>query len=361
MASRSHKDGRKQQPSTERAAREGNVLEVEALLNQLEQLKKKFAAVRQDNVFLRTQVQRLSSQLSKKEKQVQHILAIKVAGISDKTGGDPAIHSRLQALKQEMVSITKLTARVRDLETEVSAKDEELKLIKSSMKFTLIKELQIEAQTYYSEARKMKKLLDQRPEKDPSARNKVATAPGDVLRGDPNELELLREEVSRLRRENTYLRGERDLEDQSYSMMARMRSKMEALQHEMGNIQEHMMNVDGLRTNNEALSQMVVQHAEDKDDYGPADVVAATYDNRSHHSASKPASVKGDHGSSQHDNGGGYDDFGFEDDADMPVQAHKSSSNSNLKTASKSHSNDEYDSLTASLQDDGYGDDDYFN
>lgn len=350
--SRSRKDGR-------RTGRDGSILEVEALINQLDQLKKKFAAVRQDNVFLRTQVQRLSSQLSKKEKQVQHILAIKVAGISDKNGGDPAVHSRLQALKQEMVSITKLTARVRDLEGEVSSKDEELKLIKSSMKFTLIKELQIEAQTYFSEARKMKKLLDQRPEKS-TPRNRNTVREGDVALGDPNEAQLLREEVARLRRENTYLRGERELEDQSYSMMARMRDKMEALQHEMGTIQEHMMNVDGQRSNAEALSQMVVQH-EGEDDFR-----GNKYDNRGSHSStpSRRGRASASQSAGNRDRDDNYDDYGFEDDAEMPAPAAKrensppSRNPSNLQVGGPD--NNDYDSLTASLQDD-YGDDDYFN
>jgi hypothetical protein len=46
------------------------------------------------------------------------------------------------------------------MEESVAGKDNELKLLKSSMKFTLIKELQIEAQTYFNEARRLKRIVD---------------------------------------------------------------------------------------------------------------------------------------------------------------------------------------------------------
>lgn len=114
----------------------------QTLQSELDQLKKRFAAIRQDNVYVRTHNQRLTAQLRKKDKQLQHVLSIKLSGLSERTS-DATFNSKLQALKREMVSIARLTAKVRDLENEAAEKDEELKLLKSSMKFTLIKELQV--------------------------------------------------------------------------------------------------------------------------------------------------------------------------------------------------------------------------
>jgi chromosome segregation ATPase len=79
---------------------------------------------------------------------------------------DDNLPGKLNEIKSELMSIANLTLRCNDLEQSASDKEEELKLLKSSMKFTLIKELQIEAQTYFDEARRLKQILDHRSQQD---------------------------------------------------------------------------------------------------------------------------------------------------------------------------------------------------
>ena len=79
---------------------------------------------------------------------------MKLENIDDKNTA-----AKLNEIKREMLAICTLTNKVRNLENKLM-KEEELKLLKSSMKFTLIKELQIEAQTYFNEARRLKNIID---------------------------------------------------------------------------------------------------------------------------------------------------------------------------------------------------------
>ena len=137
----------------------------------------------------------------------------------------------------------------------MAEKDDELRLLKSSMKFTLIKELQvkhppenarkpttslffgacivtqIEAQTYFNEARRMKKVIETmesapRGKRSQSSKGARGRRVGAADAG-------LRDEIKALRRENDYLRGEVGIEDKSYATLQRLRSQMATLQHEL--------------------------------------------------------------------------------------------------------------------------------
>lgn len=67
---------------------------------------------------------------------------------------------RLQRLKQELMSIGVLTERVRLLETELAQKDAETRALRAASKQSYVRELSAEAQIYYNEAQRLKKLLD---------------------------------------------------------------------------------------------------------------------------------------------------------------------------------------------------------
>lgn len=127
----------------------------------LETLKVKFSAVKQENIALRTQMQHLHAQLKKKNKEMRSVLELKEMHLVDKFG-ETHITDKIKSLRKEMMSIQTLTNKVRALEHSNTEQQDELKLLKSSLKYTLIKELQIEAQTYFLEARRMKKMLDRR-------------------------------------------------------------------------------------------------------------------------------------------------------------------------------------------------------
>ncbi len=129
--------------------------DIESLRYELQQEKRKGYLFQKENIKLKTELQRMQNQLKKKDKHIQKIINMKLSNIDDKSA-----FSKLNEIKREMLAICTLTNKVRDLEKEMSEKDEELKLLKSSMKFTLIKELQIEAQTYFNEARRLKQIVD---------------------------------------------------------------------------------------------------------------------------------------------------------------------------------------------------------
>lgn len=202
--------------------------DAEELALELEQLKKKFSAVKDDNVFLRTQIQRLNSLLRKKDKHIQQVLEIKVNTISDQTTSTQ-FTAKLKALKSEMVAISRLSAKNRDLEHDLLKKDEELKLLKASMKFTLIKELQIEAQTFFNEARRMKKMLDARA----GSIVKRSAWDGDEDKAESRERDFEREE--RLQEER-----------ESKARLHKLREKMESLQDEMRDCTEQVNTLERL-------------------------------------------------------------------------------------------------------------------
>lgn len=109
----------------------------------------------------------------------------------------------------------------KELETQLTEKEEELKKLKSNMRFTLIKELQTEAETYFNEARRTKKLLDQYV-------TKTKRGPRSAADEEEREEETrrLREEVKALRRENLYLRHEREADQKGNHLIAQLRSKL---------------------------------------------------------------------------------------------------------------------------------------
>ena len=130
-------------------------LDYESLKYELEQIKKKDYTLQKENNRLKVELIRANKLLKKKDKQIQSIMNIQLNTIDDKS----AI-AKLNEVKREMLAICTLTNKVRSLEKSMLEKDEELKLLKSSMKFTLIKELQIEAQTYFNEAKRLKQIID---------------------------------------------------------------------------------------------------------------------------------------------------------------------------------------------------------
>eukprot|EP01006_Ploeotia_vitrea_P044457 TRINITY_DN66831_c7_g1_i1.p3 TRINITY_DN66831_c7_g1~~TRINITY_DN66831_c7_g1_i1.p3 ORF type:complete len:215 (-),score=143.68 TRINITY_DN66831_c7_g1_i1:951-1595(-) len=73
--------------------------------------------------------------------------------------GDPIVLRQLKALRTEMQSVATLAAKVRQLEHACHEKDVEIKQIKASVKHTSLRELQVEADTYYKEARRMRKVV----------------------------------------------------------------------------------------------------------------------------------------------------------------------------------------------------------
>jgi len=226
-----------------------NAKDNEQLVIDIRQLKEKYSLVKQENVFLRTQVQRLASQLRKKDKQMQQILAIKVVDNGD-TNGQTALLAALRNVRNEMMSISKITSKVRELESTLVRKDEELKKIKSTIKFTNIKELEIESQTYYNEAKRLKKMVDKLLTANAS-NSSTSSIPSSAFNNksgskrplsreaeaDNAEMARLRDEVKQLRRENSQFKANQYKYDNSAIMLQRVKDQIDILQRELASCQ----------------------------------------------------------------------------------------------------------------------------
>lgn len=64
-------------------------------------------------------------------------------------------------MKSERTLLESLRRRSAELEKQLVDRDAELASIRASLKFTRVNELQVQAQTYLTEARRLRALLDQ--------------------------------------------------------------------------------------------------------------------------------------------------------------------------------------------------------
>lgn len=172
--------------------------DAETLTQDLHLLKRQYTTVIQDNAFLKAQLHRLSSMLKKKEKIIDNVLnirsAVTQAAFIASQEGTPSSHSGLAAssmsgsissvnamegsgggssissnnnnnsgynshsenlrgieikinrLRSEMLSISVLTDKCKNLENIIIEKNKEINALRSTSKHSLIRELQIEAQ-----------------------------------------------------------------------------------------------------------------------------------------------------------------------------------------------------------------------
>jgi hypothetical protein len=139
---------------------------------------------------------------------------------------DDNLPGKLNEIKSELMSIANLTLRCNDLEQGASDKEEELKLLKSSMKFTLIKELQIEAQTYFDEARRLKQILDHRSQQDREDAQERKWAEQQEDMGGMSAM------------------GESDAPEESNVDTEELKDKMQSLEKELEEVQNQINQVD---------------------------------------------------------------------------------------------------------------------
>lgn len=195
----------------------------EQLSAEVQALKESGNDLRQENAFLKTQLQRLVAQLRKKDKQIEQITAMKVtraaqrsamhacsctrinqsgvgcihslthrvlvcfagsssccasrlqlSAVSD-AGADSILAGQMRELKSEMTTIAKVTDKCRELEASMARKDEEIRKLKSVTKFTQIKELEVRR---WDEARRVAVRLAEEEENRGRVRgsNEIGTA-----------------------------------------------------------------------------------------------------------------------------------------------------------------------------------------
>jgi hypothetical protein len=132
--------------------------DAEQLSGEVRLLKENGNAAAKDNAFLKAQLQRLVAQLRKKDRQIEQLLDMKIHAMSD-AGSDAILAGQLRELRSEMTTLARLSDKCRELEASQARKDEEIRRLKASVRFTNVAEMEIEAQTYLKEALRMKKAL----------------------------------------------------------------------------------------------------------------------------------------------------------------------------------------------------------
>lgn len=231
--------------------------DAEELSNDIRQLKEKYGAVKQENVFLRTNLQRMANQMRKKDKQIQQLIAMKIADAGDTTGQSTLLN-QLRALKSELMAIFRLTAKIRELEALLLKKDDELKKLKHSIKYTNLKELEVENQAYFTEAKRLKKALEKVLSQSASTASLHSSssfsAPPSAPSSNSSRKSLIgraneEEELRRLREENNELRKLRRFEAAkeeagSSSMLRTLKDRMAQLQKELVHCQTQLVSLE---------------------------------------------------------------------------------------------------------------------
>lgn len=188
--------------------------DAEDLSRQLRALKEVHNGVVSDNAALKAQVHRLSQSLRRKDAQMDALMSMKVSAVSD-SGSDAVLAGQLRELRSELASIARLSAQNRDLESTLARREEELRSLRHSLKFTSARESEVEAATYYAELRRNRKQLLSLQQQVRMLQAELAAAqmpPSPRLLSaafDAQAHASLRGEVEVLRAENMRLRAER--------------------------------------------------------------------------------------------------------------------------------------------------------
>mmetsp|Transcript_25722 Transcript_25722/g.35826 ORF Transcript_25722/g.35826 Transcript_25722/m.35826 type:complete len:196 (+) Transcript_25722:114-701(+) len=137
----------------------------------IEDLRHNWATQRKDNVQLRKEnreltltVDRLTDLLRRKDISMHRVLKIKVDKSEQSVNGKK-YSNKLKAVRNDMVSVSKLSNRIRELEYTLAQKTRELELVKEMIQNTKISELKMNLKTNYTRTRKLSKILSRLAEK----------------------------------------------------------------------------------------------------------------------------------------------------------------------------------------------------
>lgn len=184
----------------------------------LDAAKRRAAGFERENRTLKTQVLRLQRQVKRKEQMLHKAVGLKVE--EAQRVGDPVAVGALQQLQSDLANARLLAEKVHELEGACAEKDAELRAMRASTKWTALREAQIEAETYLSEARSLRARLKRagaakgvpaRAKSAAPARRKKARAAVEGGDAGGKDSRLLAE-VERLRGENEALRDELESE-----------------------------------------------------------------------------------------------------------------------------------------------------
>ena len=113
--------------------------EPEVLKEELMAAKKKLAKLSKENTSLRTQAQRLEAIVKKKEAAFNRLMEVKLEKLEEAG----VATAKVKQLRKDVATASTLNDKIRELESQLASKDEELSSLKSSLKLTDMRELQV--------------------------------------------------------------------------------------------------------------------------------------------------------------------------------------------------------------------------
>lgn len=169
------------------------VHDAEALGAQVLTLKKELAACRAENKLLRVGKERMETELRKAEYESEQ--ALRSGGLVDGVGAGATRAAEARLLKS-------LKAKTRELQEEVQLKEAQISELSGASKGMRLKELEVQTKVYLDEARRLKELLDLQASERAEAEASLREAHAGAVMLKEQQLDSLRDELARLRKEN---------------------------------------------------------------------------------------------------------------------------------------------------------------
>mmetsp|Transcript_4528 Transcript_4528/g.6018 ORF Transcript_4528/g.6018 Transcript_4528/m.6018 type:complete len:205 (+) Transcript_4528:130-744(+) len=157
--SRSRSGGNKRSQSTR-----GYMKDVEAMKEEWSRYRKLNLKLRRENKDLKSTVERLTDLLRRKDVSMHRVLSYKVDKSEQMVDGKKHF-GKLKAVRNDMVSVSRLSDRIRELEMSLSQKTKELTLMKELVQNTKVSELKSEMKINFERTRKLSKILSRLADK----------------------------------------------------------------------------------------------------------------------------------------------------------------------------------------------------
>jgi len=142
----------------------GYMKDVEAMKEEWSKYRKLNLKLRRENKDLKSTVDRLTDLLRRKDISMHRVLSYKVDKSEQMVHGKKQF-GKLKAVRNDMVSVSRLSDRIRELELSLSQKTKELVLMKELVQNTKVSELKSEMKVNFERTRKLSKILSRLAEK----------------------------------------------------------------------------------------------------------------------------------------------------------------------------------------------------
>jgi DNA repair exonuclease SbcCD ATPase subunit len=168
------------------------VHDTEALNEQVLTLKKQLASSHAENKLLRVAKERMEVELRRAEHDGEQ--ALRTGGLVEGVGPTAA--------RPEVRLLHALKAKTRELQDELQAKEVQIGELSGQTRGVRVKELEIQAKVYLEEARRLRELFDRQASEHADAEQALRERHSYELAVKEQELEALRQERSRLKKQN---------------------------------------------------------------------------------------------------------------------------------------------------------------